>query len=300
MHINNKLNLIWAIMFLLTITTGTLTYSQELKKAPPTPPLEEEAGDTTASESQEESFQNYIDTLYHGNAPDINLDGWDNKMINVGRFDSKNMTDTVHISFLDLTNKLCFCPPFKNYVTSGFGPRRYIFHYGTDIKLQIGDSVRAAFDGVVRVTKFDRRGFGNVVVLRHQQGLETIYGHLSKVLVETNQTVKAGDLIGLGGNSGRSTGSHLHFETRYQGEPFDPSCLYDFNAFKLKHDTLTLTHANFDYLTELRKARYCNVRKGDTIGKIARRYHTTVGNVCKLNHITSKTLLRVGRKIRVM
>jgi len=300
MQIIKKFNHRW-ILFLVLIQIATFQISAQEHKDSPSPPVTEEQEDSTsAAESQEESFENYIDTLYHGSAMDINKDGWDNKMINAGRFDSKNMLDTIRIKFSDPSNHLSFCPPFRNYVTSGFGARRFMFHYGTDIKLQIGDSVYAAFDGVIRVTKFDRKGFGNVVVIRHQQGLETIYGHLSKVLVETNQNVKAGDLIGLGGNSGRSTGSHLHFETRYQGEPFDPSCVYDFNAFKLKHDTLTLTRSNFEYLVELRKAKYCSVRKGDTIGRIAHKYHTSVKNVCKLNHLTSKSMLRVGRKIRVM
>lgn len=300
MHIIKNTKFIWLFIFILIQTVTLQTFGQTQVITTPPPSVEDEEDSITSSDSQEESFQNYIDTLYHGSSLDISKDGWDNKMINAGRFDSKNMLDTVRINFLNSSNKLCFCPPYKNYVTSGFGPRRYIFHYGTDIKLQIGDSVFAAFDGVIRVTKFDRKGFGNVIVIRHQQGLETIYGHLSKVLVETNQIVKAGDLIGLGGNSGHSTGSHLHFETRYLGEPFDPSCIYDFSAFHLKHDTLTLSRSNFDYLVELRKAKYCNVRKGDTLGRIARKYHSNINTICKLNHITSKTLLRVGRKIRVM
>ena len=259
------------------------------------------AEDTTQNnEIQEDSYQDFIDTLYQANQFNaISLDGWDNKMINAGHFDSKNMRDTVQIILRDSDKQVYFCSPFKNYVTSGFGPRRYMFHFGMDIKLQIGDSVEAAMDGIVRVTKYDRRGFGNVVVLRHPKGLETIYGHLSKVLVTTNQMVKAGTVIGLGGNSGRSTGSHLHFETRYQGEPFDPSCFYDFDNFDLKHDTLTLTRSNFEYLIELRKAQYYTIRKGDTMGRIARMYNTTIQNICKLNHFTPKTMLRVGRKIRV-
>jgi len=183
-------------------------------------------------------------------------------------------------------------------VTCGFGPRRRIFHFGTDIKLQKGDSVLAAFEGIVRVVKFDRRGYGNAIVIRHPQGIETIYGHLSKVLVSTNQHIKAGELIGLGGSTGRSTGAHLHFEVRYHGEPFDPSCFYDFANFSLKADSLIVSRANFEYLIELRKAKYCVVKKGDTLGRIAVRYHTSITTICKLNGISKKTLLRVGRRIR--
>ncbi|MEJ5263786.1 MAG: M23 family metallopeptidase [Bacteroidales bacterium] len=246
-------------------------------------------------EEQEDEFQNYLDTVFMG----VDTFYWNCKMINSGRFDSKSMNDTIRIPLNDSSlNGLRYCHPFKNYVTSNFGPRRYIFHYGVDIKLYKGDPVCAAFDGVVRVTKYDRRGFGNVVVIRHPFGLETIYGHLSKIMVAPMQKVKAGDIIGLGGNSGRSTGSHLHFEIRYRGEPFDPNYFIDFNEWKLKADTLVLTRANFEYLIELRKAKYCTIRKGDTLSKIARRYHTTVRQLCKLNHISSKTILRPGRKLR--
>jgi len=247
------------------------------------------------AEIQEESFQDFIDTLYNTT---IDTTGWDNRMINTSSFDPSKMVDTIRFSLIDSVKRLHFTPPFKNYVTCGFGPRRRIFHFGTDIKLQKGDSVLAAFDGMIRVTKFDKRGFGNAIVIRHPQGIETIYGHLSKVLVATNQHVKAGDLIGFGGSTGHSTGAHLHFEVRYHGEPFDPSCFYDFGSFKLKSDSVTISRANFEYLIELRKAKYCTIRQGDTLGRIAVRYHTSIKSICKLNGISTKTLLRVGRKIR--
>jgi murein DD-endopeptidase MepM/ murein hydrolase activator NlpD len=247
------------------------------------------------TEEQEEEFQNFLDTLMMG----VDTFYWDSKMINSGRFDSRSMTDTIYIPLTDSgLGSLRYCHPFKNYITSNFGPRRYIFHYGVDIKLYNGDPVCTAFDGVVRLTKYDRRGFGNVVVIRHPYGLETIYGHLSKILVSPNQRVKAGDIIGLGGNSGRSTGSHLHFEVRYRGEPFDPNYFIDFADYKIKGDTLKLTRDNFQYLVELRKAKYCVIRKGDTLSRIAVRYHTTVSRLCKLNHINRNTILHPGRKLR--
>ncbi len=246
-------------------------------------------------EEQEDEFQQFLDTVFLG----VDTCFWNNKMINSGRFDSKNMQDTIFIPLNDTSlNGLQYCHPFKNYVTSNFGPRRYIFHYGVDIKVYKGDPICAAFDGVVRVTKYDRRGFGNVVVIRHPFGLETIYGHLSKILVSPMQKIKAGEIIGLGGNSGRSTGSHLHFEIRYRGEPFDPNYFIDFNEYRLRTDTLILTRANFEYLVDLRKAKYCTIRRGDTLYKIARRYNTTVEKLCKLNHISRKTILRPGRKLR--
>jgi hypothetical protein len=185
-----------------------------------------------------------------------------------------------------------------NYAASSATFRQENDHLIIDSKLNKGDTVKAAMDGVVRVSKYDKRGYGRVLVLRHHNGLETIYGHLSKAEVETGQLVKAGDMIGLGGNTGRSTGSHLHLETRYYGEPFDPNCFYDFSNNTLKQDTLVLSRANFEYLIEIRKAKYCTIRSGDNLGRIAIRYHTSITKLCKLNRISRKTILRIGRKIR--
>ena len=131
------------------------------------------------TEQQEIDFQQYIDTLFQG----VDTFAWDNKMINSGHFESKDLKDTIYIVLHDSSKHIYYTHPFKNYITSGFGRRRWLWHYGMDIKLKKGDSVYAAFDGIVRVTKYDRRGFGNVVVIRHPSGLETIYGHLSKVKV---------------------------------------------------------------------------------------------------------------------
>jgi murein DD-endopeptidase MepM/ murein hydrolase activator NlpD len=251
------------------------------------------------SDQQEAKFQDYLDTLYKNDKySGIDTFYWDNKMINSGHFESNDMKDTLCILLKDSSKHMYYYHPFKNYITSGFGPRGWFWHFGMDIKLKKGDSVLSAFDGIVRVTKYDLHGFGKVVVIRHPSGIETIYGHLSKVLVNPNQKVKAGDLIGLGGNSGRSTGSHLHFETRYLGEPFDPNCFIDFEKYKLKSDTLKISKNNFEYLVELRKAKYYTIRKGDSLSRIAYRHHTTITAMCKLNHITSKTILRVGRQIR--
>ena len=127
---------------------------------------------------------------------------------------------------IDLTG---FCMPTTHTkITSKCGPRWRRMHNGLDIKVYIGDTIRAAFDGRVRMVKYERRGYGKYVVIRHDNGLETIYGHLSKQIVDEDQYVKAGDPIGLGGNTGRSTGSHLHFETRFLGEVINPEFMFDF------------------------------------------------------------------------
>lgn len=121
-----------------------------------------------------------------------------------------------------------YMPTPSRKVTSKFGPRWGRRHEGLDIKVYIGDTIRAAFDGKVRIVKFNRGGYGYYVVIRHPNGLETLYGHMSKQIVKENQIVKAGDPIGLGGNTGRSYGSHLHFETRLLGKPIDPARMFDF------------------------------------------------------------------------
>jgi len=226
---------------------------------------------------------------------------WNNNRINSGRFDYNALgeNDTIKIPLIDSAQNKFFAPPFANYITSPFGKRRFLWHYGMDIKLAKGDTVRSAFDGVVRVIQYDRRGYGNVVVVRHHNGLETVYGHLFKVLVRPNQYVKAAETVGLGGNTGRSTGAHLHFETRYYGEPFDPRHLIDYETHMLWSDTLVLTKGDFEYLTELRKTIYHTVRRGEGLGSIARLYRTTVNSLCKLNGISAKTPLSVGKRLVV-
>ena len=122
-----------------------------------------------------------------------------------------------------------FCMPTPSrVVTSNFGSRWGRMHKGLDIKVYIGDTIRAAFSGKVRIVRYEAGGYGNYVVIRHPNGLETIYGHLSKQLVSENQQVRAGEPIGLGGNTGRSTGSHLHFETRLCGVALNPALMFDF------------------------------------------------------------------------
>ena len=121
-------------------------------------------------------------------------------------------------------------PTPSRVITSNFGARWGRQHKGLDIKVYTGDTIRAAFSGVVRMVKYEAAGYGKYIVIRHDNGLETIYGHLSKQIVKENQRVKSGDAIGLGGSTGRSTGSHLHFETRLCGVALNPALMFDFRA----------------------------------------------------------------------
>ena len=189
-------------------------------------------------------------------------------------------------------------------VTSKYGPRRRRMHRGIDLKVLVGDTIRAAFDGKVRIKNFERRGYGYYVVVRHPNGLETIYGHLSKILVEENQIVRAGETIGLGGNTGRSTGSHLHIETRFLGQAINPAEIIDFENGVPHQDTYVFRNLKINgrrsniYTSSSDQMVYHRVKSGDTLGKIARMYGTSVNELCRLNGLKGTSVLRIGQSIR--
>lgn len=139
-----------------------------------------------------------------------------------------------------------YVAPVKGRLTSPFGyrPRFGRMHKGVDLNLQVGDTVRASFDGRIRITQYEGKGYGYYVVVRHDNGLETVYGHLSRFLVKPNQYVKAGDPIALGGNTGRSTGPHLHFETRFMGIAINPATIIDFDNYVTHQDVFTFDKAS--------------------------------------------------------
>ena len=200
-------------------------------------------------------------------------------------------------------------PTTSRKVTSGFGyrPRFRRMHKGIDVKVQTGDTIYAAFDGKVRIVRYERRGYGKYVVLRHENGLETIYAHLSKYLCDVNEEVKAGQPIGLGGNTGRSYGSHLHFETRVMGEAINPAFLFDFAnqdvtadtyMFRKQKSSRYFTGAGTKGNVADAGKRYYKVRKGDSLSRISSRTGTSVAQLCKINRITKKTTLRPGQLLR--
>lgn len=219
-------------------------------------------------------------------------DIWSDSQINPYKVDLKEMKDTVK---LDLSG---YVPPITKHVTSDFGFRRWRFHYGIDLKVEKGDSVLCAFDGTVRLTRRDRRGYGYFVLVRHFNGLETLYGHLARITVNPGDTIKAGVPVGLGGNTGRSTGYHLHFELRYLGNPLNPNDLIDFQSCCTKNNILQLNASHFSYKKEIDKIRFWKVRRGDTLGRIAMRTGVSISKLCKLNGIKRSTKLRIGRNLR--
>lgn len=236
-----------------------------------------------------------------------------------------------------------FCmPAASRMVTSHFGyrPKFHRMHYGTDIKVYVGDTIRAAFSGKIRIVADQgaRKGYGKYIIIRHANGLETVYGHLSKQLVKEDDTVKAGDVIGLGGNTGRSTGPHLHFETRLLGQFIDPEKMFSFESQDVRADyylyrssgrskllasnkveanggetdmsedeamALAKEEESRDF-QEARKAEIAKartkvvhkVKRGETLSSIAKRQGTTVAKLCKLNGISQKTTLRPGQILK--
>src|SRR5574344_1194775 len=212
-------------------------------------------------------------------------------------------------------------PTNQTKITSNFGPRWRRMHNGIDIKVYIGDTIRAAFDGRIRMVKYERRGYGKYVVIRHENGIETVYGHLSKQLVGEDEYVKAGEPIGLGGNTGRSTGSHLHFETRLLGQAINPELLFNFPDQDVTCDTYVFRNygRNVSFaslaslsdrfkknseveeesvIEEASAAKYYKIHKGETLSSIAEKNGVTIEELCKLNRITRKTKLRVGQVLK--
>ena len=245
---------------------------------------------------------------------------WDNeKLFPYKDVEYSSLPKSLVIDLVDSTNG--YHTPYKpSPIRSRYGPRRGRAHQGVDLALKAGEKIYATFSGRVRISQYNKGGYGNLVIIRHDNGLETFYGHLSERMVEPNQWVEAGQVIGLGGSTGRSTGPHLHFETRYYGQSFDPERLIDFKSGTLCRETFLLKRSYFsiysragqDFEDEIaneeqdkkeqaeREAmRYHKIRSGDTLGAIARKYGTTVSNICRLNGIKSTTILRIGRTLRV-
>ena len=244
---------------------------------------------------------------------------WDDNSTNPYGIEQKDLPDEWAIWLVDSLDQ--YHCPFQGsvYHRGKFGVRRGRRHQGVDIPLKTGDPVYATFTGKVRVSKY-WGAFGNLVVIRHDNGLETFYAHLSKRNVEVGDRVNAGDVIGLGGSTGRSTGPHLHFETRHNGFAFDPQWLIDFEKGTLRHRLFVLKKKYFniysnyeqDFEDELKNEeddkkedaereamRWYTIKSGDTLGRIAINNGTTVNAICKLNGIKPTTTLKIGRKIRV-
>lgn len=229
---------------------------------------------------------------------------WDPLNVNVPGFDPATLGNEGVWLCLREKNDCEYIHPYFGEINSEFGWRWDKMHNGVDIDLEIGEPVYAAFDGVVRISKENPGGYGLYVMVRHYNGLETLYGHLSERLVDVNQPVRAGDIIGYGGNTGRSTGPHLHFEVRFKGTPIDPRKFISFENGELLMDTVVLDQSFFHYPTNHVakapvKAKYYKVKSGDTLWKIAKNNGLTVKQLCKMNHIREHAVLPLGKKLKV-
>lgn len=255
-----------------------------------------------------------VDSLKLTNDETLYKSIWNSTQIKYPINTLPNKNDTITISLLN-SGDSPFVMPVKGQILSKFGPRHRRMHTGTDIRLNSGDTVRCAFDGRVRLAKVFR-GYGNLVLVRHNNGLETIYAHLKAIKVKVNDTVKAGDLIGLGGRTGRATCNHLHFETRLFGEPFDSNKYIDYETFALRSDKVI--YKNKQFVTDLKDLRDKPapenklllasggsgaskhvIRKGDNLWVIAKKYNTTVKKLCAVNKITASKTLKVGSVLRI-
>ncbi len=261
-------------------------------------------------------------------AADLYGDEWDNAY-------AHKATELPETFTIDLRH---FCMPTPSrVVTSNFGSRWGKQHKGLDIKVYVGDTIRAAFSGKVRIVKYNTGGYGKYIVIRHPNGLETIYGHLSKQIVEENQIVRAGEPIGLGGNTGRSTGSHLHFETRLCGVALNPALLFDFRNQDVTGDQYVFNKHTYDsesaeatrergkignggYTRDMVQGGelghsetadaavnnainaperlYYKVKSGETLESIASKLHVDMDKLYRLNGFKKNQRIRAGQIVR--
>lgn len=254
-------------------------------------------------------------------------EAWNNTATNPYQIQLDSIPETWAVWLVDSLSEY-HCPTTATRVTSKFGPRHGRRHQGIDIGLPTGSPLYAVFDGKVRVAT-TMHGYGKIMILRHNNGLETFYGHMSSFNLKPGDVVHAGDIIGKSGNTGRSTGPHLHFEVRYKGFALDPVRIVDFSNGDLKQRIMVLKRRYFspascydqDFdeefllveddakaLAEKKKkdeeaARramvYHKVRNGENLGSIAKKYHTSVNAICRLNGIKNPNSLRAGKTIRV-
>ena len=266
---------------------------------------------------QEDAFDGVLNPQVHEIMNSKEIGGpytmkWDDNDCYSRVNDLTKMKDTVWLC-LDGDSLGNFTMPIDGPVTSRYKYRNGKFHNGIDLDLVTGDTVVSAFDGIVRYARKNSGGYGNLVIIRHFNGLETYYAHLSKLLVFSGQQIKSGEVLGLGGNTGHSFGSHLHFEVRFYDAAMNPEELIDFKKKELKSTNLLLhktmfrpgvtpsdqwkkkTNGSKEYVAK----KYYKVRAGDTLSRIAERNRTSVSTLCRLNGLRSTSILQIGQNLRV-
>lgn len=248
---------------------------------------------------------------------DIYTEGWNSKSVNP--FNEKDVPES---QVIDVTG---YVMPHLGPLTSQYGYRKKFgrMHKGVDIGIKSNDTICAAFDGKIRLTAYEGRGYGNYVIVRHPNGLETVYGHLNKHLVKPGQTVRAGEPIGLGGSTGRSTGPHLHFETRFMGYAINPAAIFDFANHTTHTDQYTFSKTTYTkarnfaptkskrgelasaedenntYKASTNKSATYIVKKGDTINKIARAHGLSATSLRKINNLDTSDVIKIGQELKL-
>lgn len=243
---------------------------------------------------------------------DIYTEGWNSKRVNP--FRESEVPDS---KVIDVTG---YCIPVPGKVNSNYGYRARFgrMHKGVDLHIRSNDTIYAAFEGKVRLTNYEAKGYGYYVILRHPNGLETVYGHLNRFLVKPNQSVKAGQPIALGGSTGRSTGPHLHFETRFMGYAINPNAIFDFANHTTHTDTYTFSKStyqqarNYSPSRNLAKSERENpykaatnvratytVKRGDTLSAIAKSNGISATTLRRLNNMSSTDKIKVGQVLKL-
>lgn len=258
----------------------------------------------------------FIDLLENELEPELDIytEGWNSKSVNP--FKEADVPDT---QVIDVTG---YVMPHNGVLTSPYGYRKRFgrMHKGVDIGIHMNDTIYAAFDGKVRLTAYEGRGYGNYVIVRHPNGLETVYGHLNKHLVKPDDVVRAGDPIGLGGSTGRSTGPHLHFETRFMGYAINPAAIFDFANHTTHTDEYTFSKKTYTkarnfaptrnrgelakddkntYQSGSQEIAVYTVKKGDTLNKIARAYGMSTTSLRKINNLGTADVIKIGQELKL-
>ena len=258
----------------------------------------------------------FIDLLENELEPELDIytEGWNSRSVNP--FNEKDVPES---QVIDVTG---YKMPHNGMITSPYGYRQRFkrMHKGVDIGIKMNDTIYAAFDGKVRLTAYEGKGYGNYVIIRHPNGLETVYGHLNTHLVKPDDVVRAGDPIGLGGSTGRSTGPHLHFETRFMGYAINPSAIFDFANHTTHTDQYTFSKTTYtkarNYAPTKAKRELASedentyksgntqmasytVKKGDTINKIARAHGMSATSLRKLNGLENSDAIKIGQQLKL-
>jgi len=232
-----------------------------------------------------------IDTLWLNKYPHYQV--WNNYIINPYGLDISGFQEAATLNLFDISKGELWSPPLLRYeVSSYFGSRGDHFHQGVDLAVRTGAKILSTFDGIVRIAAYDEGGFGNFVVVRHLNGLETLYGHLSYLRVKAGQVVKAGEVIGLVGSTGLSTGPHLHFGVLFLGYFINPSLVFDFkNAGEIRNRKITILPQNFAHLGNSNKliVKY-KVSKGETLKDVCVKYEIPASEMMRINQLKTKEL----------